>query len=261
MRLISLLLASCVLSLNALAITPPGLSSVRLKNESYEQARTRAYTKTTDITVASADSAESSKKPLSELDLQEIPELASYEELEEQFIFLRDTRFIETSDPNFPRRLTWLYPDDGCYARAEMMKIQLASRSITAPKKVFVFGDLYAKSKNAPSGYVQWWYHVAVTYRVADQAYVIDPSVEPHRPLKITEWNTLVGGERKPVQYALCSENTFDPSQDCQHPRAMSRHDSLSIQKSFLKTEWYRIVSLKRSPEKELGDSPPWLDH
>lgn len=247
-----------------------GVSAVRNFDESYATARDRHYFKTTfhipgshlnQAHINRMVTAERAKKPLASLNLFEIPDVGSYPALESQFKYVRDTRFIETEDVNFPRRLTWLFPDDGCYARAEMAKIELLKHNFPAPKKLFVFGNLFASSNNSPTGSVQWWYHVATTYRVGLDAYVLDPALEPKRPLKLAEWNALVGGESTRVQYSICSPQTFDPTTDCYGSDALPEEASLEEQKSFLENEWNRLIELNRHPETELGDLPPWLQN
>lgn len=243
-----------------------GLSAHRKAHESYEDARRRhTFSQSFTIPNQAADSlgryvsAERAKRPLKNLDITLIPDVGSYPDLEREFFYVRDTRFINTNDTSFPRRLTWMYPDDGCYARAELAKNELKAHNFPEPKKLFVFGSLYAPSKNSATGYVQWWYHVAVTYRVGADVYVFDPAIEPLRPLKISEWNRLVGGENSQVQYSICNPNTYDPANDCIQPNPVSGEVSLGEQKQFLGAEWDRLLHLKRNPEKELGDSPPWL--
>lgn len=267
MKYFVIFFVSCLLSAQASA---KGLSPVRYPNESYETARNRhyflgnfgfsPYRKNKSKNVPKTDvSAEGSKKPLSAINPQDIVDVGSYADLENQFNYIRDTRFVQTDDPNFPRRITWLYPDDGCYARAEMMKYELENNHFPAPKKIFAFGDLFAFSNNSPSGYVQWWYHVAVTYRVGADVYVFDPSIEPLRPITLQTWNDLIGGDDAPLRYSICSADTVDPMEDCFNPTRDSLEDTISAQKSFLESEWDRVIELKRKPEEELGSYPPWL--
>lgn len=261
------ILLSILISGAALA-SVPGISAVRNIGESYESARSRQLykirfkipgTRWNDVQSITYSTPERVKKPLQNVNFNDLPDVGSYSTLENYFKFIRDTRFITTEDPSFPRRPSWLYPDDGCYVRAEVAKNELVQSNLPAPKKLFVFGNLFAKSNNSPSGSVQWWYHVAVAYRVGDIAYVLDPSLEPTRPLKVQEWNVLVGGLSNRVQYAICSAQTYDPTVDCNGSDVTMPEEALQEQKSFLPTEWDRLIELNRLPEKELGDLPPWL--
>ena len=250
-----------------------GLSAHRKANQSFSQAKAiatgfRFYS--FDLQIQADESGEdltrktdpeSLAKPLDKLKIADIPDVGSYSDLENQFDYVRDTRFLETSDPAFPRRLTWLYPDDGCFARAELAAEHLVSNNFVLPKKVFAFGDLSADTTNSPSGSVQWWYHVAVIYRVGDQAYVLDPAINPKVPMTLQEWSSAIGGDKVPVTFAVCSKDTFDPDSDCLKPTALSTQDAESEQRAYLNSEWDRLLELNRDPQKELGEFPPWLAH
>lgn len=246
-----------------------GLSPLRYSNESYEIARDRSHfisklhfsrsRKIKNISEISGTAPEDVKKPLGEMNTQEIEELGSYADLENEFKYIRDTRFIRTEDPSFPRRITWMYPDDGCYVRAEMMKYELVAHHAPTPKKIFVFGNLFATSMNSLTGTIHWWYHVAVAYRLGADVYVFDPSIEPRRPLKIQEWDNLINKEGMPIEYSVCSADTVDPTSDCYNPTPETHEDTISTQKIFLDNEWDRLIDLNRKPEEELGNLPPWL--
>lgn len=244
-----------------------GLSPFRYSNESYKSARYRQYfahyLSGLDIWSSkdptSIVTPENAKKPLSEIDINAFVDVGSYTDLEQQFKYVRDTRFLTSEDPNFPRRITWLYPDDGCYSRAEVAKIELTNHQYPNPKKVFVFGDLTAATKNTSSGTVEWWYHVAVAYRVGNEVYIFDPAVEPQKPLKLNEWNDLIGGSQNSLEYAVCSADTFDPSSDCHKPVAETQDSAVFYQQMLFDNEWNRLLDLNRKPEEELGENPPWL--
>ncbi|MGE9745438.1 protein-glutamine glutaminase family protein [Bdellovibrio bacteriovorus] len=242
--------------LSASATAMAGLSSIRHSGESFEAARQRS-TPVWEL-FGRGSYPDRMKKPMKELNIQDIPDVGSYADLEREFKYVRDTRFIADAEP-FARRLTWMYPDDGCYARAELAATELVEHQFTTPKKIFVFGNLYAPTQNAPGGSVSWWYHVAVTYRVGNEVYVFDPAINPEKPVTLVEWNKAVGGEKSQVQYTICSHKTFDPGSDCLNPRALSEQEAISEQKNFLSLEWNRLLDLDRDPEKELGNEPPWL--
>src|SRR5262249_55884365 len=56
------------------------------------------------------------------------------------FAQVRDARVLrDDAHPDRPRRPTFLYPDDGCYARAEVMAREVAA-PLAPPAKVFIFG-------------------------------------------------------------------------------------------------------------------------
>lgn len=241
--------------LSTAAFAQVGISSVRLTGEDHVQAAVRLNNSTSMYTTPQRVS-----KPLSGLDLTQIPDVGSYPDLENQFKYIRDIRIIEDTRKSSMRRLTWLYPDDGCFARAEMAARLLMEKNFVTPKKVFVFGNLRAPTKNAPGGFVEWWYHVAVIYRIDKTAYVFDPAINPARPTTLNEWNAAIGGTNNGrVQYAICDHATFDPNQDCMQPRQIETEEAISEQRMFLYPEWERLLQLRRNPEQELGDFPPWL--
>jgi hypothetical protein len=249
-----------------------GLSAVRGNGETFEQAYARHNLISRILDVSDENPGETDvlvrstpmdvKVSLNKLDTSSIPEFSSYEDLENEFKYVRDTRFLKgNSTPAFARRLTWLYPDDGCYARAEMAKRKLVEHKQVAPQKIFVFGDLSAATKNTLNGRVTWWYHVAVVYRVGQTVYVFDPSIEPQHPLTLDDWNLAVGGAQTSVQYSICAAGTFDPTSNCIKPTDETENEVLSEQNSFLRPEWHRLEQLHRDPTKELGDLPPWLNN
>ena len=88
------------------------------------------------------------------------------------------------------KHIPFSYPQDGCYARAHEMSRLLAKQGIITTK-VFIEGDLRVDTKNSPSGYVEWWYHVAPIVKVQDgskeELYVFDPSIFD-RPVPLREW-------------------------------------------------------------------------
>ena len=238
-----------------------GLSAVRAAGESAATARLRVLKKppSLNLQVMETGTPEAFAQPLSEIGIEEIPEVSSLAELEREFNYLRDTRFLESERTEFPRRITWLFPDDGCYARAEMAAIEIDHHQFLAPRKIFAFGDLSVNTKNSLSGYVTWWYHVAVAYRFQQQIYVFDPAISPKRPLLLKDWNQQMGGASTEIKYAVCAARTYDPDADCKHPAYASDRDVEEEQKGFFRAEWNRVLKLNRDPEKELGELPPWL--
>lgn len=76
--------------------------------------------------------------------------------------------------------IPFLYPDDGCYARAHEMCRLMRLQGIEA-EKIWIFGSLNPATSNHPGCAVSWWYHVAPTLLVSTVAgtekRVIDPSL------------------------------------------------------------------------------------
>jgi hypothetical protein len=95
-----------------------------------------------------------------------------------------------------PPCIPFLYPDDGCWARAhEMCRLMIAAGA--SPKKVWIDGSLHTPTKNNPSCFVDWGWHVAPTlcvryrwFRCADM--VIDPSLFT-TPVSQATWKGVQG--------------------------------------------------------------------
>ncbi len=181
----------------------------------------------------------------------------TFQELEKAFAQIRDERFIK-SDIQFPRRSTWLYPDDGCYARAELASNRLLQLGFDAPSRIYAFGDLSVKTPNSPYGSVGWWYHVVVGYKFGDDVYVMDPSIESKKILTLKQW-TMLMGNTDTVELNICKSGTYSPNYDCNSKAQYGYETAIDEIQPFLQSEWSRILDLNRNPESELGDSPPWL--
>ena len=78
--------------------------------------------------------------------------------------------------------IPFLYPDDGCWARASEM-CRLMINSGAKPRKVWIQGSLHVSTRNNPNCFVDWGWHVAPTLCVRGsfvffvQRMVIDPSL------------------------------------------------------------------------------------
>jgi hypothetical protein len=89
--------------------------------------------------------------------------------------------------------VTFLYPDDGCYARAHEV-----CRLVGPPqtRKVWIFGNLVARTRNHESCQVRWRYHVAAAVYVQTGAgvttYVLDPSLFS-KPVPVDVWKGAQG--------------------------------------------------------------------
>lgn len=178
-------------------------------------------------------------------------------ELDSIFKMLRDEKALKDSKQR-SRRATWLFPDDGCYARAQLMIRLMKEKKLTLPAKIFAFGDLNADTPNHPDGAVNWWYHVAALVRVEKDYYVIDPSLEPEKPLLAQEWLAKMSNQPKQIEVAVCEAFSYDPNSPCDQKSPDSTHDPIVDENIFLPLEWDRLQTLERSPERELGDFPPW---
>lgn len=178
------------------------------------------------------------------------------------FLNLRDIRFLfeRQERMDFARRSSWLYPDDGCFARAQLASYNLRSWSAPAPSKIFVFGDLTVHTRNAPEGSVSWWYHVAPIVQIEGEKYVLDPALEPQHPLKLVDWLSKMSPDPQSLQVAICGAGAYIPTNPCATQNA-TEYDTQAHedQLGYLAVEWDRVLELKRNPERELGEFPPWV--
>jgi hypothetical protein len=206
-------------------------------------------------------SAQERRRPYNRIDFSNLPTW-TYEQLMETFVFIRDLRFVSSEDkPDFLRRLSWLYPDDGCSTRAGFMSFLLTQHiGLPQPMRLFIFGDLRVATEQHPRGQVSWWYHTALVLRVENEIYVIDPSLSFKRPLKIEEWIALQADTSENVELSLCLSGAYSPRSLCDRQQLESEGTLLSHQEIYLKPEWTRQLELGRNPEQVLGDEPPWIE-
>lgn len=197
-------------------------------------------------------------KPFDESNLSRATEWDSIQDLNENFKYVRDLKFLRWKGRE--RRTSWLYPDDGCYARAALAVKNLFQEDITVPDKIFVFGNLRLKTRNSLRGYVTWWYHVAPIVKVEDEYFVLDPSVHSSEPLPLKNWLSRIGNISK-LKVAICSSGTYGPRSNCGRKTDGKETAARNAQGKYLNLEWNRLINLGRNPERELGDFPPWSDY
>jgi len=197
------------------------------------------------------------------LDFSQVPQYDGAQ-LQQLFEYIRDTRFLYTSDhPGFLRRIAWLYPDSGCFARATLVGKLLEEKGLPLPAKIWVFGvwaNLRLRTAYISGGVAWWDFHVASLVAVGNQYYVLDPAVDPQRPLHYIEWIHRVSVDVFKNRVAVCSPYGYNPDNDpCDEgPSPTLDQAALKDHEEMLKSEWDRLVELGRNPESELGDSPPW---
>lgn len=241
-------------------------SAKRFPNETFEQAVQRF-----NMRVLSDDDAQTEGdvfvtrveyKDVDEEFKKRIPEFSSFEDLQAAFQWSRDERFM--ADPkfeNFMRRISWLYPDDGCFARAQVaQKIIREHVPGSDLGKVFIFGSLNVKTKNSPDGEVSWWYHVVPASRIKDQIWILDAAIDPTKLLKIDEWIAQMipeGSDDFTVNF--CKNESYGPGSSCLEPRVMDKEDALLEQSFYLREERDRLIEMDRNADDELGLNPPWL--
>lgn len=179
-------------------------------------------------------------------------------EMQKRFEAIRDARFLTlASDPDFPRRISWLYPKDGCWTRAALFNRNAFRLFIPIPNKVFAFGNLRVKTPNSARGVVGWWYHVAPIVQVGETKFVMDPSIEPERPLTLDEWLFKMGNPKK-IKIAICGSGTYSPGDRCDKETDGMELRAEQTQKQYLALEERELRRMGRNPDTELGENPPW---
>jgi hypothetical protein len=191
-----------------------------------------------------------------------------------QFASTRDTRYMTTSDhPGFQRRISWMYPDNGCFARAEQVNVRVVAAGKARPAKLFVFGaynrgaDLHVSTSNATSGSVNWQYHVVpVVKNSAGEPIVFDAALSPCRPLPWKDWLLLMAPDLSFYDNLAANNGITVASSGAYAPYSLvtgeQPHEQESLNDqivSFLPAEWYRQeTDMGRDPNVVLGSSPPW---
>lgn len=213
-------------------------------------------------TTIKSDLAVSLAVPFSDLDFTQLDAWQNPDDIGKAFVQGRDDRFMswQIDSNDFPRRPTWLYPDDGCYARADVFRDHVKTKGFTETiYKLFVFGNLKVLTKNHPAGSVSWWYHVVPLIYDGVDAFVIDPAIDPSGPMLASDWAKSVNenGDSR-ISFAICSGITVGPYDACLKPKKDYAADSYVDQSGFFNSEWKRLISLQREPMIELGDLPPW---
>jgi hypothetical protein len=240
-----------------------GKSAAREPGKSYLSYKYMASifaANSSDATVTGKAAVDSSVPYTSESALPAVTAWDSIAAMNESFAKFRDVRWLETSDhPGFLRRSSWLYPDDGCFARAALAIMHLALWSVPTPSKIFVFGDLNVNTVNSPSGSVNWWYHVAPIVQVGNQKYVLDPALDPRQPQKLEDWLAKMAGNIYNLEVAICASGSYTPEDSCDHVTDGIEATAADDQLGYLQSEWSRLEELKRNPANELGEKPPWL--
>jgi hypothetical protein len=208
-----------------------------------------------------SDAAYTQKKTMAEISPESVP---VWHQKDEDFLGsfekLRDARVLEDeSRPKFMRRLTWLYPDDGCFARAAWMDELLEEWGFQTGAKIFAFGDLVVNTGYSTTGEVNWWYHVAIAFRKDDKIFVFDPALQSQKPMTLQEWAASMSNDPKSVMFSVCNRKTIGPFSDCINPKTESKANLAKLEQFFLPLEWQRMITLRKDPEEVLGDTPPWV--
>jgi hypothetical protein len=242
------LLFSALLSLDALAI----LSAWRDPNVDYTVYFNRALEGARRF---SAGTPLSRARRYSEATLGRVVSWSDPEALTERFAHVRDLRFFRWNGGL--RRSSWLYPDDGCFARAGLANRNLSRLGVPVPNKLFAFGNLRVRTRNSPRGSVTWWYHVVPVVEVAGKKYVLDPAIDAGAPLPVFDWPSRMGNPAA-IKVAVCGSGTYGSRSDCGRVTDGREGAAQGDQGRYLNLEWNRLANLGRDPVRELGDFPPW---
>jgi hypothetical protein len=117
--------------------------------------------------------------------------------------------------------IPFLYPDDGCFARAHEM-CRLMSAMGVRPRKVWIRGSLRTPTRNHPSCAVLWGWHVAPTLCVRGFLFfwgrpmVVDPSLFD-MPVTPAVWKSVQGDPAATLDHTDASPyfhvwgDVFDP--------------------------------------------------
>lgn len=201
----------------------------------------------------------------------------TYKTIQANFEKLRDIRYFSDGEkPNFSRRISWLYPDDGCWTRASAVIRDLFGplnndiHDSLRPSKVFVFGNLCVNTNNSEEGAVSWWYHTAPIIKDAstNQTYVLDPAVNPYKPLTMENWVTEItstsgacaDSNSHVATFSICNGYGANPYDKCKTEYSGETANML-LQSGYLKEERHRQIELGRDADTVLGNQPPWLNN
>lgn len=188
---------------------------------------------------------------------EQIVEWESLEVLQNFFEKMRDERFLET-ETSFARRISWLYPDDGCYTRAALMIEKAREFSLPIPNRVFLYGNLKVVTPHSPQNYVTWWYHTAPIVKIDGKNYVLDAALNSDHPLLLEDWIHLQTGNGDYRELRFCTPFTYDPGHSCTQSTLDTAPLAYREIKKFLRYEWSRQEELGRDPYEILGEKPPW---
>ncbi|CAM2868565.1 protein-glutamine glutaminase family protein [Legionella worsleiensis] len=237
------------------------VSSKRAPHESFSQAIKRVEASIPDSqrkSLLARETPVSKKVPVQQMDFSTVPVVVTYEEMMNLFQLIRDTRYLYVDDkPDFARRISWLYPDDGCFARAALSAFKIEQDYWVKPAKIFVFGDLVLQTSFAPDGFVSWWYHVSTAVNYMGSIYVFDPALNPERPLLVEEWFSKMGDHRE-LDGVICNSYTYAPFDNCGQITKVNEERAVKDEAGYLKREWNRMSVLGFDPEVLLGNNPPW---
>jgi hypothetical protein len=214
------------------------LSAYRTPNTSYESYE-QAFLERERNSPFLAASAFTNARYYTGSNLRDATSWASVNSVNNLFTRVRDSRHIKWQrNPNFTRRISWLYPTDGCISRAAMTNRWFKKRGYAIPSKVFAFGKLRMNTRNHPRGYVTWWFHVAPIVQINGVKYVLDPSVDAGKPLLLRDWLDRMGTPSK-IKVAICGSGTYGPKSSCSIDYVGT--SGITSHNNYLNKEWDQL--------------------
>lgn len=152
---------------------------------------------------------------------------------------------------NFLRRGPWLYPANGCYAKAAHVSFLAKQKGLPQPGKIYAYGDLEFDSPYAKNGRrVYWRYHMAAAYVVDAQVFIVDPGMS-ETVLTQQEWLNLISPSPYNVRVKYCDQNSYSPLSSCVGGRGNGAN--LSHVRGILRDEWSNLRRLGYDPYVLLG--------
>lgn len=238
---------------------PPHISAWRAPNKDWREYA-KNWTPAASTRALAALSVYDSRVAPASANFSSVPAWSDAD-IKSQFRGNRDIRFLFAStDPNFIRRSSWLYPDDGCFARAELVADLAGDNGKPKPYKLFSFGNLQVSTNNHPSGHVTWAWHVVPVVKSASSGtiYVLDPAIEPTHPLEWHDWLLRQVTSLSLVQVTVADPNAYNPGSPVTGGTNQRTTAISDLQGAYLLAEWDRQLDLFRDPTLVLGDYPPW---
>ena len=213
-----ILILFAFVSLQSVAQVPAAVSAVRPANQDWKQTlslKKLRLTANSALSVSAANGKWSSVEAIPKWSL-------TFLELNNLNKTVRDIRpYKNPNSRKYLRQAPWLYPLDGCYAKAAHVSDVIQDAGYVAPGKIFAFGNLRVKSKYAESGYAHWSYHVVPGYQFENEVYVIDPLVGENEDgtnsglLTLQDWLARISSNPDNVEVSLCDSNAYDPRSKC----------------------------------------------
>ena len=231
----------------------------------YEQERMKKHAASARASALTALTVDQSKVSTTQANFSNVPYWTDAE-IKTAFRALRDERFLAMStDPGYPRRMSWMYPEDGCWTRAEVFAQAAWNRGLARPHRLFSFGNLVVHNSpnedpNDSNWTVNWNYHVVPLVRSASSGmpYALDPAIEPTRPLPWQEWLLRQVPALSQVLVVVGDAGAYHPGSPVTGGPTNYTNARDGQQNTWLGLEWTRQADLMRDLNLVLGDYPPW---